>query len=62
MGPREEHYLYSPLNQFKDKIKFYGCYICFMFSGTEQELSFHKYLNTINDSLKLSLQYNHEKN
>ena len=61
MGLWEETFVYSSLNQFIEKIVWWGRYIddilC-IFSGTEQELlQFHTYLNNTNHNLKLCLEF-----
>lgn len=63
MGLWEETFVYSNLNTFAEKIKYYGRYIddiLLIWSGSESELSlFHSYLNNTNPNLKLNLEFSH---
>ncbi|KAJ0060014.1 hypothetical protein NL108_018667 [Boleophthalmus pectinirostris] len=57
----EENYVFSNLNNLRDKILWWGRYIddvILLWSGSEQELlQFHSYLNNTNVNIKLSLDY-----
>ncbi|XP_026098621.1 uncharacterized protein LOC113069710 [Carassius auratus] len=61
LGLWEERYIFSHVNPFKDKILWWGRYIddvILMFSGSEKELvDFHVYVNSLNENLKFSLDY-----
>ena len=61
LGLWEQQHIYSQTNPYVDKIKWYGRFIddlFFIFTGSEQELlEFHKYINSTNDNLKLTLEY-----
>ena len=61
LGYWEERYVNNNVNPFRQYIKFYGRYIddlLFIFTGSEQQLlDFHKYLNSTNPNIKLTLEY-----
>ena len=64
LGLWEEQYIFSNLNPYKDKIVYWGRYIddiCLFFSSSEQELlEFHAYVNSVNENLKLTLEYDRQ--
>ena len=61
LGQWEENFILCSTNPFFEKIKWYGRYIddiLLLFSGSEEELlQFHKYANSLNPNLKLSIEY-----
>ena len=61
LGVWEDKFIRSPVNPYRDKIKWFGRYIddliFFMQCEEHEVLDFHKYLNNTNKSLKLSLEY-----
>lgn len=61
LGLWEKYYVLSPANPFYHKITWYGRYIddiLLVFDGNVNELlDCHKYLNSINPNIKLSMEY-----
>ena len=64
LGYWEERFVLNPANPWFHSITYYGRYIddlLFIFDGSESQLlEFHKYLNSLNENIKLTIEYSQQ--